>query len=176
MEKKRNNTALATADRGLVTCAPAPPSDVGETAGRAKGEAIGGAIGHAIGIGVDAVVGAVAGGIAAGKKAAGAIAHEAIDPTTEHAFWRKEFWNRPYFTHGTPYEQYGPAFQYGWESHAVHTGKAFEDVEVQLGREWESHRGQSKLSWNHARAATRDAWQRAEKAVVGGCCGSVQEA
>jgi len=116
------------------------------------------AIGGPIGGGVGAVGGAVSGGVA-GKSAA-----EAINPTTEHEFWRKEHSHRPYFTLGTPYDQYGPAFQYGWESYASCTGKAFEDVESELAREWRRHRGASKLSWEHAKRATHDAWQRVEKA------------
>ncbi|NOT01704.1 MAG: hypothetical protein HOP29_13865, partial [Phycisphaerales bacterium] len=109
-------------------------------------------------------VGGVSGGFA-GKTAA-----EVLNPTAEHAFWRAEFGNRPYFTHGTPYEQYGPAFQYGWESFANHKGKTFAEIEAQLSRDWERHRKQSKLSWNHAKDATLDAWQRMEKAACGDKC------
>ena len=122
--------------------------------------------GGPIGAAVGAVVGAVSGGVA-GKGVA-----EAINPTTEHEFWRKEYETRPYFTTGTPYAQYGPAFQYGWVSYKNHKGKTFNDVEPQLGRDWESRRGQSKLSWNHAKDATHDAWQRVEKAACSTSCSS----
>jgi len=177
METKKNEFASSAivkddANPNPMTCAPCAPSGgVSETASRAKGAAIGGAIGHALGVGADVVVGAVAGGIAAGKNAAGKI-RELINPTAEHEFWRKEFANRPYFTPGTPYEQYGPAFQYGWESYANHNQKVktFQDVESQLCRDWESRRGQSKLSWTHAKRAAQDAWQRVEKAACGDSC------
>lgn len=180
METKRNEAASSAivrdgADRDPMTCPPcAPRSGVGEAAGRAKGAAIGGAIGHAIGVGTDVVVGAAAGGIAAGKSAARKIA-ELVNPTAEHEFWREEFANRPYFTLRTPYEQYGPAYQYGWESYVKHNleVKTFKDVEPQLGRDWESRRGQSKLSWTLAKGAARDAWQRVEKAACGDSCKSV---
>ena len=172
METKRDETTSSTivkgdANQDPMTCAPCTPrAGVGQTMGRAKGAAIGGAIGRAIGVGADVVVGAVAGGIAAGKNAVGKSAGEPVNPAAEHEFWRNEYQNRPYFTHGASYEQYGPAFQYGWESYASHEGKTFMDVEPQLGRDWESRRGQSKLSWEHAKGAAYDAWQRVEHSSV----------
>lgn len=138
----------------------------GAAGGGIAGAVIGAAVGGPIGAGVGAVVGAVSGGLA-GKSAA-----EAFNPTAEHAYWRVEFRTRPYFTPGSTYEEYGPAYQYGWESYASHKGKTFDDVEAQLGRDWESHRGQSKLSWNRAKGAMHDAWQRAEKSACSDCCSS----
>lgn len=172
-----------------------------ESSTRAKGEgnrgaAIGGAIGHTIGAVADVVIGAVAGGIAAGKKAggkdtvaevvvgvvsggisagmnaAGKTAAKPVNPTAEHEFWRKECATRPDCAYGTPYEQYAPAFQYGWESQASHKGKTFKEVEPQLEREWEARRGPSRLNWNQVKSATRDAWQRVEKAACGDDCSS----
>jgi len=173
METKRTETISSTFIKGDINRDPisgepgAHPVGVGTgaTGGGIAGAVIGGAIGGPIGAGVGALVGVVSGGIA-GKSAA-----EAINPTAEHEFWRKEYRNRPYFTHGTPYEQYGPAFQLGWESYTIHEGKAFEDIEPELGRDWENRRGQSKLSWNHSKDAARDAWQRAAKNCrPGKCC------
>jgi len=172
METKKIETMTSTtvkddANRDPMTRTPGvPPAGGLATACRANGEAIGGAVGHAVGVGADVVVGAVVGGIAAGKTA------ELVNPIAEHEFWRTEFAKRPYFTPGTPYEQYGPAFQYGWESYASHKqkDKTFKDVEPQLGRDWDNRRGQSKLSWNHAKDATRDAWQRMEKTPCGDAC------
>jgi hypothetical protein len=92
---------------------------------------------------------------------------EAVNPTTEHAYWRKEYGTRSYFKSETPYEQVGPAYQYGWESCASHKGKSFQDVESQLSRDWDSRRGASKLAWHDAKNAVRDAWQRAEKTSCG---------
>lgn len=174
METKRIEIASSTlvkkdANRDPITGeAGAHPVGVGTGAagGGIAGAVIGAAVGGPIGAGVGAVVGAVSGGFV-GRSAA-----EVINPTTEHEYWRGEYGKRPYYTHGTPYEQYGPAFQYGWESHAIHKGTTFADVEPQLGRDWESRRGRSKLSWNHAKGAAQDAWQRAEKLACSDCCSS----
>lgn len=136
----------------------------GAAGGGIAGAMIGAAAAGPIGAGLGAVVGAVAGGLA-GKSAA-----EALNPTVEHEFWRVEVLNRPYFTTGTPYDQYGPAYQYGWQSYAKYKDVKFADVEPELGRGWESQRGSSKLSWRHAQGATRDAWRRAEAAACTDAC------
>src|SRR5580765_5571219 len=73
-------------------------------AGAAMGT-VAGPVGTAIG----AVVGAVAGGLI-GKGLA-----EGVNPTAEHEYWRENYASRPYVTAGTAYDQYGPAYQYGWE-------------------------------------------------------------
>jgi len=165
METETMQSTLAVvANQDLITCAPAPESVAVETIGRAKGEAIGGAIGHAIGIGVDVVLGGLAGAIAAGKNGTEKTVDESRAPAAEHEFWRKEYWNRPYFTHGTSYAEYAPAFQYGWESYPMHKGETFNDIEPRLALAWENHRGSSKLSWSDAKVATHDAWARAAKA------------
>lgn len=169
MEMKTTKVISSTvvekdANRDPITGTPgAHPVGVGTGAagGGATGAVIGAVVAGPIGAAVGAVAGAVAGGLA-GKGIA-----EAVNPTIEHAYWRKEIANRPYFTEGTPYDQYAPAFQYGWESYSTYKGKTFKDVEAQLSRDWEGRRGQSKLSWNNANAAALDAWQRVEKAD---CC------
>jgi len=175
MEEKNTGSALASVARndtggGLVTCAPAPPSHAGETAGGANGRAIGGALGQAIGVGVDVAVAEAADG---GEDDASDSVVEPFNAAAEREFWRKEYWNRPYFTHGTPYEQYAPAFQYGWEGYATHRGKSFNEIEPQLALDWENHRRHSKLSWNHAKIATQDAWARAARADCPDACDSV---
>lgn len=138
----------------------------GAAGGGIAGAVIGAAIGGPIGAGVGAVVGAVSGGLA-GKSAA-----EVINPTAEHEFWRIEFLKRPYFTPGSLYEEFGPAYQYGWESYCTFgtKGKTFKEIEAELRRDWDNRRGKSKLSWEHAKGATHDAWQRVEKAACGDAC------
>ena len=110
---------------------------------------------------VGATLGAVAGGLA-GKSVA-----EKIDPTVEEAFWRTSFASRPYAKHGVGYDQYAPAYKYGWETRGEHAGKKFKDVETQLEAGWDKVKGTSTLAWNHARSATRDAWHRLETAIPG---------
>lgn len=137
----------------------------GAAGGGIAGAVIGSVVGGPIGAGVGAVVGAVSGGLA-GKGAA-----EAINPTAEHEYWRVESVKRPYFTQGAPYEDFSPAYQYGWESYSAFgtKGKTFNEIEPDLRRDWESRRGKSKLNWEQVKGATRDAWGRVEKSCGKGC-------
>lgn len=134
---------------------------IGAAAGGAAG--IGGAIAAGavlgtaagpVGTAVGAAVGAVVGGLV-GKGMA-----EGVNPTVEEKYWRESYATRPYVNKGSAYDEYGPAYQYGWESHARHEGKSFDEVEKDLGRDWARAKGKSQLQWDQAKQATRDAWER----------------
>lgn len=136
----------------------------GVIGGAAAGATVGGVTGP-VGAAVGAVVGAVA-GAATGKAVA-----KSIDPTLEDAYWRENYSNRSYVTSGAPYDEYGPAYRYGVDTFSRHPGRAFDDVEPELGRDWNRARGRSSLDWDNAKHASRDAWQRLsdtiERAVPG---------
>lgn len=125
-------------------------------AGVAIGTAVGGPVGSVVGGAIGAVVGAVAGGLA-GKGIA-----EAIDPTAEDAYWRENYSSRPYVRTGAMYDDYQPAYQYGWESRRAHVDKSFDEAEPFLARDWEVRRGSCPMNWDEARVAARDAWDRCD--------------
>jgi hypothetical protein len=125
-------------------------------AGAAVGTA-GGLIAGPVGAAVGAVIGGVAGGLA-GKGVA-----ESIDPTVEDAYWRDNYAQRPYYDQKTSYDEYRPAYQYGWESHNLYGGRSFDEAEPELRREWESAKDRARLAWDKAKHATRDAWNRVDK-------------
>ena len=129
-------------------------------AGAAAG-AVGGAIGGPVGAVAGAAIGAVVGGLAGGAVA------EAIDPTAETEYWKGKYSSRPYADKKLGFEQYEPAYRYGWESfgHQGGSGHSFSSVEADLGRGWEKARGSSRLDWAHAKSATREAWDRVESSV-----------
>jgi hypothetical protein len=165
METKKTITSANSCDANRDPLSGAPGAHpVGVGTGAAGGGIAGAVIGAAVGGPIGAAVGAVAGTVAGGLAGKGAA--EAINPTAEHAYWRAEYAKRPYFTPGLAYEQYGPAYQYGWESRASNKGKAFKDVETQLARDWESRRGESTLNWNHVKDATHDAWLRVDDSTT----------
>lgn len=134
--------------------------------GIAAGAAVGTAAGP-VGTLVGAAIGAVAGGLA-GKGLA-----EAIDPTAEDAYWRENYMSRPYYDAAHNYDDYGPAYRYGWNAFGseAYRGRRFEDVEPELSSRWGDARGESRLSWDRAKHAARDAWERvgnaAERAAPG---------
>ena len=129
---------------------------VGTSAGAVGGIAAGAAMGSVAGP-VGSLVGAAVGGVAGALVGSGIA--EMIDPDAEVSYWREQFPNRPYATTGR-YEDYDPAYRYGVDNWARYNGRAWEDVETDLGSRWDDARGGSSLAWSDARHAARDAWQR----------------
>lgn len=129
---------------------------VGSAGGAATGVGLGALIGGPVGAVIGGVVGAVAGG------ALGHAAAESVDPTEESGYWREAYASRPYVRAAAPYEEYEPAYRYGWESagRAEYRGRPFEEIEPDLAQSWESSRGTSRHAWDEAKEATRDAWNR----------------
>jgi len=130
---------------------------IGAASAGAAGAAIGSALGPAgsvVGGAIGAVVGAVAGGLA-GKAVA-----EGINPSEEDDYWSEAYASRPYVGPGSVYDDFRPAYRYGWEARPLHADKTFDEVEDHLKTGWERVKGESKLEWDKARDATRDAWDR----------------
>ena len=138
---------------------------LGAAAGGIAAGAAAGSVAGPIGTAVGAAVGAVVGGLA-GKGIA-----EQIDPTNEEAYWRETYATRPYVSNGESFDDYGPAYMYGVDNYARYNGRAWDEVEPELGRDWQRAKGRSSLTWDRAQLATRDSWQRLsdniERAVPG---------
>ncbi len=166
MAHKKTTNEAQEADRNPDPITGAPGSHpvgvgVGAGLGGAAAGAAAGAVAGPVGTVVGAAIGAVAGGYA-GKGVA-----EQIDPTVEEAYWQDNYRTRPYYESGVAYDEYGPAYRYGWESRQRYQDRRFEDVESDLERDWNRAKGQSHLSWDKAKHATRDAWHRVERAMPG---------
>jgi hypothetical protein len=132
------------------------------TVGAAGGAAVGAKVGSAAGP-VGTAAGLAAGAVAGG--AAGKVAAEAVNPTVEDEYWRRNYATRPYVK-GDGYETYRPAYQYGWESYSRYGGGRFEEVEPTLRKDWEL-RADGRTGWDKVRDAVRDAWHRVERAMPG---------
>ena len=167
MNTKRESTAASDLNLDPISGEPGA-HPVGTGVGTAVGGMAAGAVGGAAGGPIGAAVGAVAGGIIGGL--AGKSLAESIDPTAEDAYWRSQYPNRPYHDTGTAYDDYAPAYRFGWESRARHQDSRFDEMEHDLQRNWEAVKGPSQLSWDRARHATRDAWDRIDAAEKARCC------
>src|SRR5438270_13023208 len=111
--RDERTTEAGSANRDPITGEPgAHPvgTGIGAVAGGAAAGAAGGAMAGPVGAAVGAVVGGVAGGLA-GKGVA-----ESIDPSAEDAYWRENYASRPYHDQTTSYDEYRPAYRYGWEA------------------------------------------------------------
>jgi len=133
---------------------------VGVGLGAVGAGAAGGLVAGPVGAVVGAVGGAVAGAFA-GKAAA-----EAVNPTIETKYWQGAYSSRPYAGGDTGYEEFAPAYRYGWESYSNRReGQTFDSAESDLNRGWDKAKGTSRLGWDKAKAASRDAWNRVESAA-----------
>jgi hypothetical protein len=65
-----------------------------------------------------------------------------------------------------PYEEYEPAYRYGWEagSSGRYRGRAWNDVESDLRGDWE-RRNPGAGGWERFKAAVRRGWERTSDAV-----------
>ncbi|RZL65427.1 MAG: PA2169 family four-helix-bundle protein [Variovorax sp.] len=149
-------------NRDPITGAPgAHPvgTGLGATGGALAGAAAG-SLGGPVGTVIGLVAGAVAGGLG-GKAVA-----EGVNPTMEDAYWRENYAKERYVEAGRPYDDYGPAYEFGWTGRAQR-GEDFDAVEPALADEWQTRRGTSTLDWADARPATRAAWERADDTYYG---------
>lgn len=137
---------------------------IGEGTGAGAGAIAGAAIGSVAGP-VGTVVGAVVGAIG-GAKAGGAIA-EAINPTTYNDHFRGSYQSAPYYASGREWNDYEPAYKYGYDSYQQYAGRKFEEVEGELSQAWESTKANSRLAWAEAKEAVRDGWGYIERAMPG---------
>jgi hypothetical protein len=133
---------------------------VGTGVGAAGGAAAGAAAGMAVGGPVGAVVGGAIGAVAGG--AAGHAAGEAVNPTEEANYWRQNYSKRPYYVTGKPYDEYEPAYRYGWESAArpEYRDRKFQEIEGDLEKGWDKTKYAAGRSWRDVKDATRDAYDR----------------
>jgi hypothetical protein len=147
--------------------------------------------GHAVGTGIGAVAGGAAGAIATGAAigtvagpvgtvagaavcavvggVAGNLIAKDINPTVEDKYWRENYAARLYAANKS-YDEYGPAYRYGWESYAQHDGKPFDEVESDLERDWDGAKGKSRLQWQNAKpphATPGTGWRPGSKSRIG---------
>ena len=138
--------------------------NIGSGTGAVAGAVTGAAVGSAGGP-VGSVVGAVVGGVV-GAKAGDSIA-EAVNPTEYHDHFKTEYKNTPYYTAGREWNDYEPAYQYGYDTYGQYRGQRFEDVESDLERNWDKTRAKSSLEGNEAKQAVRDGWHHIERRIPG---------
>jgi FMN phosphatase YigB (HAD superfamily) len=133
---------------------------VGAAAGAVLGLSLGmvlPGVGHLLGLLVGGLSGSIVGA------AVGAAVAIKVSPQEEEHYWRENFFSLPYAA-GTTFEDYAPAFRFGWETRArTPPDRTFEEVEDQLARRWEATPDSHRLHWRRARPAVRDAWRRIEE-------------
>jgi hypothetical protein len=80
----------------------------------------------------------------------------------EDSWWRQNFNSRPYAA-GQQYDDFRPAYRYGYESGRHHMGRSWNDVESDLRTGWNKyeHRPEgSESTWDRVKDAVQDAWHK----------------
>ena len=139
---------------------PAAAQQVTVDSGAVTGATVG-AVGGPVGMAAGAVVGGIIGA------AAGDSIAEAVNPTEYNDHFKNTYQERPYYKSGREWNDYQPAYQYGYDTYGQYRGQRFEDVESDLERNWASTRSDSRLEWNEAKGAVRDGWHHIERAMPG---------
>jgi hypothetical protein len=126
----------------------------GGIAGAAAGATIGVAAGGPLGGAIGAAIGGVIGG------AAGDAISDAVDPKIEEAYWEENFRKRPYYKTGDRYEDYLPAYRFGWESANLneYRDRDFYPAENDLRNRWEQQ--PSARPWDEVRQMVREGYMR----------------
>ena len=81
----------------------------------------------------------------------------------EDEYWRGACRSRPYWAKDSTYDDWRPAYRYGYESAVRHEGCAWDDqLEDELRTGWDRYpeRRNRDWSWQHVKDAVRDAWNR----------------
>lgn len=82
------------------------------------------------------------------------------NPTVEDAYWREHYASRPYVRAGAAYDEYQPAYRFGWGGCSRYGELNWAQAEPQLHEDWRRAGGESRLAWEKASPAVRDAWAR----------------
>ena len=85
-----------------------------------------------------------------------------LDWTAEDEYWRNNYRNRPYAGSTHTYDEWQPAYRYGYESAQRYQDRDWNDVEADLRTGWDKyeHRGTVRSTWEQVKGAVRDAWDR----------------
>ncbi|MDF1485980.1 PA2169 family four-helix-bundle protein [Ramlibacter sp. H39-3-26] len=95
-----------------------------------------------------------------------------VKPTVEDSYWRGVYASEPYYDASRTYDDYGPAYAFGWTSRTIYD-EPFDAAEQRLAADWETHRAQSRLAWEDARLPARAAWDRVDARLAGGADAAV---
>ena len=131
----------------------------------AVGGAIAGAAIGSLGGPIGTVIGAVAGAVGVAK--AGDALSEAVNPSEYQEYFEGRYRNAEYYSTGRNWDDYEPAYRYGYGTYGQYRGQRFEDIEPTLERDWDRAKAESRLTWSEARGAVRDGWYHIERAIPG---------
>jgi hypothetical protein len=92
--------------------------------------------------------------------------HPAFVSSGEDQYWREYYSSRQFY--GRDYDEYQPAFQYGWETglNLQYKEKSFAEIEAELERQWPAYCSSSRKDWPYMRWAVEAAFNRTRQKLV----------
>lgn len=76
----------------------------------------------------------------------------------------------PYYSSGRDWNDYLPAYRYGFDTYQQHAGQQFDEVEALLSEQWDRVKPPSRLAWAEARDAVLDGWRCISQALPRRSC------
>ena len=81
--------------------------------------------------------------------------------------FQQSYEKAPYYRDGQSWQDYEPAYKYGYDQYASATGRKWEEVKSELEQGWDKAKGESRMAWEQAKDAVRAGWDRVERAMPG---------
>jgi hypothetical protein len=81
----------------------------------------------------------------------------------EDEYWRGAFRSRPYSTTESTYDDWRPAYRFGYDCAVRYQGRRWDDaLEEELSSDWDVYpeRKNQQWSWQRVKDAVRDSWTR----------------
>ena len=78
--------------------------------------------------------------------------------TDDRTWWQNNFNTRPYASADRTFQDYEPAYRFGYQSLSRYHGRRWDQVEPNLRSDWEHFDGRGESTWESVKDAVRDAW------------------
>ncbi|HEX2721775.1 MAG TPA: hypothetical protein VHM24_02575 [Gemmatimonadaceae bacterium] len=80
------------------------------------------------------------------------------DWNRDRSWWQDNYHTRPYATADRGFDDYEPAYRFGYGSASRYHGKSWNEVEPHLRSDWDRFEGRGQSTWENMKDAVRDAW------------------
>ena len=140
-----------------------PTMPLVSTGGALTGGLLGAVLGSVFGP-LGTALGAAAGSLTGA--AAGEQIGEAMDHREDLVYLAETFSEQDYYVSEMEWEDYEPAYRYGFDSYAQHAQQPLHHSKNILAAGWEQYNQHSHLTWNQAWNALLHAWALSEQRQV----------
>jgi hypothetical protein len=91
---------------------------------------------------------------------AGVSSDSFTDWGRDRSWWMANYSNRPYVSADRLFDDYEPAYQFGYESANKYRGRHWDNIEPHLRTDWDNYERRGTSTWESAKDAVRDAWDK----------------